>query len=120
MSTAVCVPVADAVKILDRAWGRPRQAVEAAVAVTPTVITPEVDAGAVLSSLEELGLISRPKPAPFAPWHYALRVVMSLGVGEACRTTCRTPAGHSKKRARRNNAGLVFPGPGWSRRGSCS
>lgn len=40
--------------------GRPRQAVEAAVTVAPTVIAPEVDAGAVLSGLEELGLISRP------------------------------------------------------------
>jgi hypothetical protein len=53
--------IRSAVAILDRAWGRPRQAVEAAVTVSPTVITPEVDAGSVLSSLEELGLISRPR-----------------------------------------------------------
>jgi hypothetical protein len=52
--------IRSAVAILDRSWGRPRQAVEAAVTVAPTVITPEVDAGAVLSGLEELGLISRP------------------------------------------------------------
>src|SRR5918993_3905075 len=44
--------IRSAVAILDRAWGRPRQAVEAAVTVSPTVITPEVDAGSVLSSLE--------------------------------------------------------------------
>src|SRR5918994_7489849 len=37
--------IRSAVAILDRAWGRPRQAVEAAVAVTPTVIHPEVDVG---------------------------------------------------------------------------
>jgi hypothetical protein len=30
--------IRSAVAILDRAWGRPRQAVEAAVTVTPTVI----------------------------------------------------------------------------------
>jgi hypothetical protein len=52
--------IRSAVAILDRAWGRPRQAVEAAVAVRPTVVRPEVDAGVVLSGLEELGLISRP------------------------------------------------------------
>src|SRR5918995_7446238 len=40
--------------------GRPRQQLEASVALTPTVIQPEVDAGGVLSGLEELGLISRP------------------------------------------------------------
>src|ERR687897_2649289 len=35
--------------------GRPRQQLEASVALTPTVIKPEVDAGGVLSGLEELG-----------------------------------------------------------------
>ena len=45
--------------ILDRAWGRPPQAVEAAVTVAPTVITPEVDAAVVLAGLSELGLIHR-------------------------------------------------------------
>jgi hypothetical protein len=49
-----------AVAILDRAWGRPRQALEAAVTVTPTVIHPEVDAGKVLKGLADLGLIARP------------------------------------------------------------
>jgi hypothetical protein len=49
-----------AAQILDRAWGRPRQQVEASVALTPTVAPAEVDAAAVLSGLEELGLISRP------------------------------------------------------------
>jgi hypothetical protein len=49
-----------ALAILDRAWGRPRQAVEAAVTVAPTVIAPEIDAGEVLAGLSELGLISRP------------------------------------------------------------
>jgi hypothetical protein len=48
-------------QILDRAWGRPRQQLEAAVAVTPSVITPEVDAGKVLRGLAELGLI---QPGP--------------------------------------------------------
>lgn len=52
--------IRSALAILDRAWGRPRQSVEAAVAVTPTVVPAEVDAAAVLSGLEELGLISRP------------------------------------------------------------
>jgi hypothetical protein len=49
------------VAILDRAWGRPRQAVEAAVTVAPTVTQAEVDAGRVLADLSELGLISLPK-----------------------------------------------------------
>jgi hypothetical protein len=52
--------IRSAVAILDRSWGRPRRAVEAAVTVTPTVITPEVDAAKVLQGLSELGLISRP------------------------------------------------------------
>lgn len=56
--------IRSAVLILDRAWGRPRQAVEAAVRVAPTVVKPEIDAGAVLSGLEELGLISRPTTVP--------------------------------------------------------
>jgi len=47
-----------AAQILDRAWGRPRQAVAAAVTVTPTVIHPEVDAGKVLADLVELGIIA--------------------------------------------------------------
>jgi hypothetical protein len=50
--------IRSAVAILDRAWGRPRQAVEAAVAVTPTVIHPEVDVGKVLADLAELGNIT--------------------------------------------------------------
>jgi hypothetical protein len=56
--------IRSAVAILDRAWGRPRQAVEAAVTVTPTVITPEVDAGKVPHGLAELGLI---QPGPGRP-----------------------------------------------------
>ena len=51
--------IRSAVAILDRAWGRPPQAVEAAVTVAPTVITPEVDAAVVLAGLSELGLIHR-------------------------------------------------------------
>jgi hypothetical protein len=45
--------------ILDRAWGRPRQALEhtGSVAVGPTVVYPEVDAGKVLDGLSELGLV---------------------------------------------------------------
>jgi hypothetical protein len=53
--------IRSAVAILDRAWGRPRQAVEAAVTVAPTVTQAEVDAGRVLADLSELGLISLPK-----------------------------------------------------------
>jgi hypothetical protein len=52
------VRIRAAAQILDRAWGRPRQAVEAAVAVTPTVIQPEVDPGKVLAGLVELGIIA--------------------------------------------------------------
>ena len=52
--------IRSAVAILDRVWGRPRQAVEATVTVTPTVIHPEVDAGKVLEGLAELRLIARP------------------------------------------------------------
>src|SRR5215210_7279335 len=49
--------IRSAVAILDRAWGRPRQQLEASVALTPTVVYPEVDAGKVLKGLAELGLI---------------------------------------------------------------
>lgn len=49
-----------AAQILDRAWGRPRQQLEASVDLTPSVIDPEVDAGRVLEGLAELGLIGLP------------------------------------------------------------
>jgi hypothetical protein len=51
--------IRSAVAILDRGWGRPRQAVEHAgsFASTPTVVQAEVDAAEVLGGLEELGLI---------------------------------------------------------------
>jgi hypothetical protein len=52
--------IRSAVAILDRVWGWPRQAVEAAVTVTPPVIHPEVDAGIALEGPAELGLIARP------------------------------------------------------------
>jgi hypothetical protein len=54
--------------ILDRAWGKPRQALEHAgsVALTPTVVYPDVDAASVLTGLEELGLIRRGPAAPAA------------------------------------------------------
>jgi hypothetical protein len=44
--------------ILDRAWGKPRQSLEAAVTVEPTVVYPEIDPGRVLEGLAELGLIA--------------------------------------------------------------
>jgi hypothetical protein len=54
--------IRSAVAILDRAWGRPRQALEhtGSLAVGPTVVYPEVDAGTVLAGLEKLGLIQLP------------------------------------------------------------
>jgi len=50
-----------AAQILDRAWGRPRQQLGAPVALTPTVIKPEVDAGKVLQGLVDIGLL---QPGP--------------------------------------------------------
>jgi hypothetical protein len=47
-----------AAQILDRTWGKPRQQIEGAITVQPTVIHPEVNPARVLEGLAELGLIA--------------------------------------------------------------